>query len=103
MIKIMKTSFSMLFYMKKQKNYDVGPAPIYLRITVDGMRSEITTGRECDPLRWNNKSGRATGTKADIRNFNAHLDNLQSKVYKHIYGFPEGMQLPLTFRKFLKK
>ena len=78
----MKTNFSMLFYMKKQKNYDAGPAPIYLRITVDGMRSEIATGRECDPQRWNNKSGRATGTKEDIRNFNAHLDNLQSKVYE---------------------
>ena len=50
----------MLFYMKKQKNYDAGPASIYLRITVEGMRSEIATGRECDPLRWNNKSGRAT-------------------------------------------
>lgn len=46
------------------------------------MRSEIATGRECDPQRWNSKSGRSTGTKEDIRNFNAHLDNLQSKVYE---------------------
>ncbi len=27
----MKTNFSMLFYMKKQKNYACGDAPIYLR------------------------------------------------------------------------
>lgn len=31
---IMKTNFSLLFYMKKQKNYLSGDAPIYLRITV---------------------------------------------------------------------
>lgn len=82
MINVMKTNFSMLFYMKKQKNYTSGAAPIYLRITVDGHRAEITTGRECDPVRWNSKSGRANGTKEEIRNFNAFLDNLQSKVYE---------------------
>ena len=35
--------------MKKQKNYTAGPAPIYLRITVDGKRTELPIGRECDP------------------------------------------------------
>jgi len=28
----------MLFYLKKQKKYTVGLAPVYLRITVDGER-----------------------------------------------------------------
>ncbi len=78
----MKTNFSMLFYVKKQKNYTSGVAPIYLRITVDGKRSEITTNRECNPEKWNSKSGRLIGTKEDIKSFNAFLDNLQSKVYE---------------------
>jgi len=38
----MKTNFSLLFYMKKQKNYQSGAAPIYMRITVDGKRAEIS-------------------------------------------------------------
>ncbi len=78
----MKTNFSMLFYTKKQRNYTSGLAPIYLRITVDGKRSEVTTGRECDPEKWNNKSGRAIGSKEEVRSFNAFLDNLQAKVYE---------------------
>ncbi len=78
----MKTNFSMLFYVKKQKNYTSGLAPIYLRITVDGKRSEITTNRECNPEKWNSKSGRLIGTKEEIKSFNAFLDNLQSKVYE---------------------
>jgi hypothetical protein len=40
-MKIMKTNFSMLFYLKKQKKYTSGLAPVYLRITVDGERAEI--------------------------------------------------------------
>jgi len=78
----MKTNFSLLFYMKKQKNYQSGSAPIYIRITVSGKRSETTTGRECEPSRWNTGAGRANGTKEDTRAFNAFLDDLQTKVYQ---------------------
>ena len=34
--------------MKKQKNYSAGAAPIYLRITVAGQRSEINYARILD-------------------------------------------------------
>jgi hypothetical protein len=42
---IMRTNFSLLFYMKKQKNYIKGVAPTYIRITVNGKRAESVTGR----------------------------------------------------------
>ena len=61
----MKTNFSLLFYMKRQKNYSEGAAPIYIRITVKGRRAELATGRSCAPERWNSKSGRAIGTKEE--------------------------------------
>lgn len=35
----MKTNFSLLFYLKKQKNYVSGNVPIYMRITVEGNRA----------------------------------------------------------------
>lgn len=78
----MKTNFSLLFYMKKQKNYQEGSAPIYMRITVNGKRSEVTTGRECPPERWNAAAGRVNGTKEEVRTFNAFLDDLTKKVYE---------------------
>lgn len=78
----MKTNFSLLFYMKKPKNYLKGVAPIYLRITVNGLRSEITTGRSCEPLRWNSGVGRANGNKEEIKSLNTYLDHLQIKVYE---------------------
>ena len=77
----MKTNFSLLFYMKKQKNYQTGAAPIYLRITVNGKRSKVTTGRSCDPATWNIISGRCNGKKEEVKSFNAYLDSLQHKVF----------------------
>jgi len=38
----MKTNFSLLFYLKKQKNYESGEVPVYLRITINSKRAEIT-------------------------------------------------------------
>lgn len=78
----MKTNFSLLFYMKKPKNYQKGVAPIYLRITVNGNRSEVTTGRSCEPSRWNAHVGRANGNKEEIKTLNTFLDHLQIKVYE---------------------
>jgi len=78
----MKTNFSLLFYMKKPRNYETGQAPIYLRITVNGKRAETSTGRDCEPARWNPQAGRANGTKGDVRTFNAFLDDIQKKVYE---------------------
>ncbi|WP_342769419.1 Arm DNA-binding domain-containing protein [Mucilaginibacter oryzae] len=56
--------------------------PIYLRITVNGKRSETTTGRECEPSQWNSIAGRLKGTKEDTKSFNAYLDTLQKQVYE---------------------
>lgn len=76
----MKTNFSLLFYLKKQKVYVSGPMPVYMRITVNGKRAEVSAGRDCEPSRWNNQAGRSIGTKSDVRALNAYLDSLQAKV-----------------------
>jgi site-specific recombinase XerD len=75
-------SFSLLFYLKKPKHYEKGPMPIYLRITVDRSRREISTGRHCMPEKWNSSAGRANGKTEEIRSLNADLEIVQSKVYE---------------------
>lgn len=76
----MNTNFSILFYLKKPKNYVSGPVPIYLRITVKGQRAELSTSRECDPSKWNSHSGRVNGTKEDAKTLNRYLDLLKHDV-----------------------
>ncbi|MCF0069366.1 site-specific integrase [Dyadobacter sp. CY261] len=76
----MKTKISLLFYLKKPGNYLKGPLPIYLRITVESRRAEFTTGRECEPSRWNAVAGRVTGAKEAVKSVNAYLGNLEQQL-----------------------
>ena len=59
-----------------------GKLPVYLRISLNGTRSEMSMGRSCEPEKWSNISGRRMGTKVDTKEFNAYLDTVQSKVYQ---------------------
>jgi site-specific recombinase XerD len=68
--------------MKKPKHNQPLTAPIYIRITVDGKRCEVTAGRSCDPAQWNPISGRANGKKEEMKSLNAYLDDLQIKVFE---------------------
>src|ERR1044071_7736964 len=74
--------FSLLFYFKKPRRPSANSLPIYMRISMDSKRTEISTHRKWDPTRWNAAAGRASGTKEDARSLNIYLDTLQSRVYE---------------------
>jgi site-specific recombinase XerD len=76
----MKSNFNLLFYIRKQKNYHGGVMPIYMRITVNGKRADMSAGRDCDPTKWNSHAGRAIGTKEEVKALNNYLDSLQTKL-----------------------
>lgn len=76
----MNSNFHLLFYIRKQKNYKGGAMPIYMRVTVNGKRADMSAGRDCDPTKWNSHSGRANGTKEEIKALNNYLDSLQTKL-----------------------
>ena len=78
----MRTTLTLLFCLRKPKNYESGEMPVYFRITVDGQRTELAMGRKCDPEKWDSKIGRAVGTKVEARTLNAYLDSTQNKIYE---------------------
>jgi site-specific recombinase XerD len=51
-----------------------------MRITVNGKRAEMSTGRECDPAKWSSHAGRGIGTKEETKSLNNYLDSLQTKL-----------------------
>jgi len=75
-------TFSILFFLQRNKASIDGKAPIYLRITVDGKRSQVSIKRKIDINKWNNDAGKVTGNSADIRDLNRYLDTIRHKVYK---------------------
>jgi site-specific recombinase XerD len=75
-------NFSLLFYLKKPKNYVSGNMPIYMRITVEGQVKEMATSRKCDPKIWDQKAEKACGRSEYIKELNNHLSTLQVKVFE---------------------
>lgn len=77
----MNKTFTLLFYAKKSKMLLNGTVPIYLRITIDGKRTEFTVKRNVDPQKWDGRTQKAIGTTEDIRSLNAYLKTIEQQVY----------------------
>jgi hypothetical protein len=75
-------NFSLLFYLKKPKQYVTGEITLYMRITIDGGAKEISTSRKWNPNYWNQEAERAIGKKEETKEFNNYLNTLQMKVYE---------------------
>ena len=71
------------FQLKTSKVDEFGKAPIYTRITINGIRTEFSTKRYIEPLKWIAKAGVAKGTTEEVRNLNAHLAAVRTKLYAH--------------------
>src|SRR5688500_14214598 len=74
--------FSLLFHLKKPKNYVRGKQPIYFRITINGERIDMSTQREWEPEKWNANAGKANGVKDESKLLNCYLDSLKQKVHE---------------------
>lgn len=76
----MKAKVSILFYAKRAKTNVNGLVPIYSRITVNGKRIELTTGRFVELSKWSADAGKMKGTTDDARSINNQLDILKMKI-----------------------
>lgn len=79
----MNKTLGILFYVKKAKIDDNGKAPIYVRITVDGIRSELSIKRSIELDRWQTNAGKVKGTNEEARSINSYIDSVRIKIYEH--------------------
>lgn len=73
-----RRTFSTVFYPRKDKVDRNKFVPIYLRITVNGRRAEIATGRGCRVTKW--KNGRVAGASPAADELRTALNSLRAKV-----------------------
>ena len=78
----MNKTLGLLFYPKKSKNNSNGLTPFYLRITIDSIRTNISSKRFINANKWNNRAQKVNGTCEEVRNINSTLKSLKIKVYK---------------------
>lgn len=78
----MNTKVSVLFYAKKSKAKNNLCVPVYLRITVNGKRTEFSTGKTVDVSKWSSEMSRLKGNSEEARTVNKYFDVLLSKIYE---------------------
>ena len=79
----MQAKMSILFYAKRAKTTTDGLVPIYLRITIDGQRLEISTKRYVEPLKWSSEAGKMKGNSEEAKSINSYLDVTKGSVYDY--------------------
>jgi site-specific recombinase XerD len=79
----MNKTFGLLFYVKRAKIDNNGKAPIYVRITVDGIRSELSIKRSIEIERWNTEAGKVKGNSEEVKSINTYIDVVRNKIYDH--------------------
>lgn len=93
----MNYELCILFFVRKDKKDNAGEVPIYLRITVNGKRAEISTNRKVEVSKWDSDTQRAKGRSESARILNDYLDSLQNQINRDFNSFNEkGEEITAT-------
>lgn len=82
-----KHSFSLQCIKQKGRKNRKEQYPVYLRITVGGIRTEIATNVMAAIDKWNAAKCRMSGMVMEIRQSNQLLDNFEHKAREILTGF----------------
>jgi len=91
----MNKTFGLLFYLKRSKMIADGTVPVYLRVTIDGERIEISSKRYVNPDKWNVTGQKLNGSGEEVRRLNTYLKTLEHQVYE-VHREMIEKKLPLT-------
>ena len=78
----MSNKISILFLAKSSRALKNGLLPVYLRLTYQGKRLELSTGKFVDKSKWSPTAGKIKSNSEESRLINSHLDTLRNKVYE---------------------
>lgn len=91
--KTIKSTFSVLFYLRKTRANEKGQVPMMARITINGERAQFNTKTEIDPKLWDSRTGRCIGKSAEVTRTNRVLDSIRVRItdlyheHLNIYGY----------------
>jgi site-specific recombinase XerD len=98
-----RSTFKLLFYLKKNEPKKNGNVPVMGRITIDGIPKSFSTKLDINPNNWDLKHGRILGKSAQALSTNLKLDNIRVRINK-IYddmlkdeGFATAQKVKLSF------
>lgn len=82
---IQKHTFALLPFLRSNRPNKNGESPVYLRITVDSKRVEVSTKVYVQPERWLSGKGRSKGYNEHCRFLNSSIECFEHKA-REIYN-----------------
>jgi len=79
----MRSTFKVLFYLKRNKCKDQKVVPVMGRITVNGSIAQFSAKLSVPETLWEVSGGRAKGRSLEADRINRHLDNIRTQIGKH--------------------
>jgi hypothetical protein len=77
-----RSTFKVLFFLKRDKQKSNGLIPLFCRITVDGQQVRFSMKCDVNPTHWDVKMGKATGRTAESVKINNLLDSTIAAIHK---------------------
>ena len=93
-----KSTFKILFYLRKNYVNKEGKASIMIRITVNGEMSQFSSKLDVEPRLWDTKLGRLSGNGTKARQVNNMLDDIRTALNNH-YRYIESRDSFVTAEK----
>jgi integrase len=82
MCKMERTTFNVLFYIRRTRLNRYGEAPIFMRITVNGDRADAHLKRFIEPRHWNTAKGKAVENAKGGKDLNLFLDAISMNLLR---------------------
>ena len=79
---MIKSTFKVLFYLKRNAARKNGSMPIIARITIDGKLAQFSTKIEINPDLWSVSLGRASGYCRESQQTNALMDDIKASLHR---------------------
>jgi site-specific recombinase XerD len=78
----MRSTFKVLFFLKRDKVKKDGSVPLFCRITVDGREVRFGMKQDIQPGYWDVKAGKAAGRSSEAVEINTLIDSTKSAIFK---------------------
>jgi site-specific recombinase XerD len=79
----MTNAMNILFFAKKSKTTTDGLVPIYMRVTIDGQRFEVSVKRYVKAEQWSAEAGRLKGNHEEAKQLNSLLDAFKVRAFDY--------------------
>lgn len=94
----MRSTFRILFFLKRDRQKLNGKVPIFCRITISGKEARFSMKQDIDPSIWSVKDGKAMRRNAEAQQVNALIDRTKSALH-NIYNEIQLNELEVTAEK----